>query len=310
MSSTSDIILDYICPGIGVIMATATFAAPIRSLQEALDEGSLGNLNPTPWAFMTGNCLGWVAYSYLTKDLFVLFANVPGLLFSIWLNVGAAKLEYKDYFPITAGQGDALLTDYRGATLAMEEDRETADETDAPCLGEEHTSKPSGSAVMPQEKKVLSISFLWIVVLSTVNLGQMPKATRENIVGIVVNINLAFFYGAPLSTIATVVRERSSETIHVRTMMMTLTNTAFWLVYGIARHDPYISIPNGAGFILGCIQALLTVLFSKKGLRRGMQPVADMDNLSDHLIGDSDDIGGSEKEDSSKVGGGVASEIV
>jgi len=43
---------------------------------------------------MTGNTVGWLAYSFLTSDPFVFFANAPGLLLSLWLNFGAAKLQY------------------------------------------------------------------------------------------------------------------------------------------------------------------------------------------------------------------------
>ena len=97
--STEYIVLDLLCPSLGVVLATLTFAAPVRSLRDRLSaEGSLGHLNPTPWAVMTGNCLGWIGYSYLTGDLFVLMANVPGLLVSVWLNVGACKLQYRTMY--------------------------------------------------------------------------------------------------------------------------------------------------------------------------------------------------------------------
>lgn len=280
MTSVSDVVLNYICPGLGVIMASATFAAPIKSLREAMDKGSLGDLNPTPWAFMTGNCLGWVAYSYLTKDLFVLFANVPGLLFSIWLNMGAAKLQYCDYLSaVTVASSPG--TDHPDAEVDGRTDEDGEDiissasvETGVFWAEDEVRNVPRVPSVTPHEKRVLSITILWIVVLSVVGLTQMTREEREDIVGIVVNINLTFFYGAPLSTIATVVRTRDSATIHVRTMIMTLANTAFWLVYGLARRDPYISIPNGAGFALGFIQALLSVLFPAKGRQRDdLQPI-------------------------------------
>jgi len=48
------IVLQYICPGAGVILANAVFSSPVKSLTNALREGTLGELNPTPWAFMTG----------------------------------------------------------------------------------------------------------------------------------------------------------------------------------------------------------------------------------------------------------------
>jgi hypothetical protein len=39
--------------------------APYKAVKEAVARGYLGDLNPIPWAFMTGNCVGWVAYSFL-----------------------------------------------------------------------------------------------------------------------------------------------------------------------------------------------------------------------------------------------------
>ena len=57
MPSTGFIIAEYACPTIGAILSTLTFAAPIKSLNISLKNGSLGNLNPTPWVFMTGTAL-------------------------------------------------------------------------------------------------------------------------------------------------------------------------------------------------------------------------------------------------------------
>jgi hypothetical protein len=39
--------------------------APLKDVHRAVQNGSLGQLNPTPWALMTGNTLGWITYSYL-----------------------------------------------------------------------------------------------------------------------------------------------------------------------------------------------------------------------------------------------------
>ena len=49
---------------------------------------------------MTGTCSGWVAYSYITKDPYVLVGSAPGLLVSIWLNFGAIKLQYNPMYDI------------------------------------------------------------------------------------------------------------------------------------------------------------------------------------------------------------------
>ena len=56
MSSAAYIVADYVCPTIGAILSTLAFSAPIKSLKACIKNGSLGALNPTPWAFMTGKC--------------------------------------------------------------------------------------------------------------------------------------------------------------------------------------------------------------------------------------------------------------
>ena len=97
MASASEIILEYVCPALGVLIGNAMFSAPYRSLRDAIEEGQLGDLNPTPWAFMMGNCAGWVTYSILRQNLFIFFGNAPGFCLSLWLNLGAAKLQYQAY---------------------------------------------------------------------------------------------------------------------------------------------------------------------------------------------------------------------
>jgi uncharacterized protein with PQ loop repeat len=61
------LILEYICPGIGVALATLMFLAPYKDVQKAIKAGSLGELNPLPWVFMLGNCTGWILYSFLRR---------------------------------------------------------------------------------------------------------------------------------------------------------------------------------------------------------------------------------------------------
>lgn len=54
MTSAAFVAAEYVAPTIGAIMSTLTFSAPIKSLKSSIKSGSLGSLNPTPWAFMTG----------------------------------------------------------------------------------------------------------------------------------------------------------------------------------------------------------------------------------------------------------------
>lgn len=228
--SWSTIILAYICPSVGAVLAGIMFAAPVQDLRDALKKGSLGVLNPLTWAMMTGNCLGWVAYAYYTRDPFVLAANLPGLLISFWLNFGAIKLQYHDLMNASKQQG------------AQEE--------------------TESFTMVPQETILLRILVIWSFVLMWVGWWH-PTLNSPHIVGLVVNVNLVFFYGAPLHTIREVLQKKCSDSIHVPTMVLNWSNTSFWLAYGVARKDPIILIPNALGLLLGLMQGLLVLLFPR-----------------------------------------------
>ena len=46
--------------------------------------GSLGAFNILPMPVMFANCLGWLIYSFLKKDVFIMASNAPGLLLATW----------------------------------------------------------------------------------------------------------------------------------------------------------------------------------------------------------------------------------
>jgi solute carrier family 50 protein (sugar transporter) len=269
-----------------------TFTAPVQDLRRALQQGSLGALNPFPWAMMTGNCLGWIVYGFYTRDAFVFAANVPGLILSLWLNMGAAKLQYfalrddvKQHQP-----AQPVREDWDASPAIMEADDDVLDEFPDGGVeaSEQHGSMDtrgsiSGGAnlgellvLVPQEQALLRILLGWAAVITWVgwlSTSTNPAAT----IGVVVNVNLIFFYGAPLQTVRTVVAERNSESIHVPTMVMNWTNTTFWILYGFAKGDFVIIVPNVLGLSLGLLQGVLCVMFPRRetGLDRLRQEETD-----------------------------------
>ena len=294
--STEYILLDLLCPSLGVMLATLTFAAPVTSLRSRLSKGSLGDLNPTPWAVMTGNCAGWIAYSYLTKDLFVLFANVPGLMVSIWLNFGAIKLQYRTaYMDMHMHYCEQQQTRSRSRLLRRQQRRLVGNTSTASSDGRALPSQPMANdghdpnndheymydveeeiepavipSTVPHERKVLWVLLVWLVVGSAVaHVQPLTNYQREQIIGYVVNLNLCFFYFAPLTTMVEVCRTRCSASIHRPTTLMTCLNSFFWLAYGLAVTDPFIYVPNGVGLGFGLVQALLLCLYSSKGRAGG-----------------------------------------
>lgn len=214
-------------------MAAIMFAAPVYDLREALQKGRLGSLNPVPWAVMTGNCLGWAAYGYYTKDPFVLASNMPGLVLSFWLNSGAAKLQYFE-----------IMNDLKDGE------------------GSQSGTASERVVTVRQETLMLRILVVWCLILVWAGWLQHIYSPAR-IIGLCVNVNLVFFYGAPLEAMSRVIRTRSSEAIHFPTMVMNWVNTTFWMAYGVARMDPIIYAPNGIGLVLGVAQGVLVCIYPR-----------------------------------------------
>ena len=325
MLSIHTIILEYVCPAMGIIIAQYMFSAPYADVQKAVQRGYLGDLNPLPWIFMLGNCCGWVTYSIIKQNLWIFFGNCPGFILSIYLNLCAVKLLYHEdnakkiisikeqHVDIVVEQTKSLLLpahdDLNEQQQVQERQQKKEDDTIATTMivGEEETlemTKVSSSLSSPQrdqEKEAESLSKLengetttmptgtttttnpswqqheryfmmivivWVSCISLVSFGNGEKftsnpQTKEYIVGILVNMNLVFFYGAPLSTILQVLKTRNSASIHIRTMITNTANGSFWMAYGFAILDPFIYVPNGLGALLGVIQIFLCMTFPR-----------------------------------------------
>lgn len=231
------IIFELVCPIIGIFISTALYSAPVKSLAAALEKRSLGVLNPKPWGYMTGNCFGWLVYAYYSRDPFVLASNIPGILVSLWLNSGASKLQY--------------YTEVENRIVS-------GDTTD--------NSTKSAIILTPQDKLLLGVLSTWISIIVCVGWFRIANGNEKEVIGILVNINLLIFYGAPLQTLKIVLQEKTSDSIHTPTMILNCTNAGFWGAYGIAINNPVIYWPNGIGLILGLSQATLCCVYPKNSL--------------------------------------------
>ena len=124
---------------------------------------------------------------------------------------------------------------------------------------------PKTVAPAPHDTLVMANVIVWLALAALIGFASnFSDRTNEMIVGVSVNLNLVVFYGAPLSTIWTVLTTRSSSSIHIRTMLTNTFNGIFWSAYGIAISDLFIAVPNSLGAALGVVQILLCVLFPRK----------------------------------------------
>ena len=351
--ATQDFILQQVVPTVGLITGTFMTFAPYRAVLKASKDGNLGDLNPTPWVFMLGNCCGWVAYSFLIQNVYIFLGNAPAFILAIWLNIQAIKLQYENHrsselqtsiikaledlkssatskknsnmitkdeaaaifghvvdegpavdlldpvntAPLVDGEAHQESNTSTGPTTAYSSiaSNNNADDMNEAEQGIFSLSLRRNSSIMPpavqeatgmlvdyaslvwdiaaqrspapasHELMVLGISAFWLCLFTVVVFSQQvwAKSTRLLLVGVAVNANLIFFYGAPLSKIATVLETKTSKLIHVPTMIFSLMNGALWFVYGLAVSDPFIAVPNGFGAVLGIIQVILCLMFPR-----------------------------------------------
>lgn len=316
MVSAEDVILKYIFPALGMIAANIMFASPYKAIKSSIQKGDLGTLNPTPWAFMFGNCLGWVTYSILLQNLWIFFGNCPGLLMSVWYNLAAVKLSYHKYHvqemrrsvvellvneghtgsvlmrtvhlveevtthnevkgvsesasASTLDTGDLEKGNEEMKAIACTNSNENHEKNQASTPGEwaqlvlDDTSQKV-PVFAPHENLIMTISIIWVIGIAIICLvPNISQKAREVAVASLVNANLVFFYGAPLSTIHTVTHQRDSSSIYVPTMITNTLNGFFWTAYGFAISDYFIAVPNALGALFGVVQVVLCILFPRK----------------------------------------------
>lgn len=112
--------------------------------------------------------------------------------------------------------------------------------------------------------QIMAMAFLWIIVFSVIGFGDSISSDgKELIVGSVTNFCLVFFYGAPLSSIAIVLKTRNTATLHVPTMFTNTASSVFWGVYGLAVMDFFVMVPNLIGAVLGVAQIVLYLIYPR-----------------------------------------------
>ncbi|GIL88438.1 hypothetical protein Vretimale_15406 [Volvox reticuliferus] len=112
-------------------------------------------------------------------------------------------------------------------------------------------------------------AFLFFAVLISgagiiISLFIEKDSTASLISGYTAVFVLLCYYGAPLSTIAEVLRSRSSASLYWPISIMNTVNGLLWVAYGTAVHDMFIAVPNAVGATFGLIQIALIQCYPSK----------------------------------------------
>jgi len=116
------------------------------------------------------------------------------------------------------------------------------------------------------------------------------RAAMISLYGLVCNGVLLMYYGAPLSSLKTVLADRSAESIYYPTVALNGANSLFWSTYALAIRDRYLLVPNAIGIALAAVQTVLCVAFGKfSGGRGPLTPEAEAEEDYNLLLPDEAD---------------------
>jgi solute carrier family 50 (sugar transporter) len=90
-------------------------------------------------------------------------------------------------------------------------------------------------------------------------LTAVGAAYPLGLVGVCLSVILM---GSPLATLATVIREKSTNSLPFSTSVATFFNALSWSLYGVLEaNDAIVYVPNLIGLFLACIQLSLFVVY-------------------------------------------------
>ncbi|KAM7530518.1 hypothetical protein LguiB_033928 [Lonicera macranthoides] len=99
-----------------------------------------------------------------------------------------------------------------------------------------------------------------IIVYLSIRLFEPP--TRQIFVGYLTVASLISMFASPLFVINLVIKTKSVEYMPFYLSLSTFLMSLSFFAYGIFKHDPFITVPNGVGSLLGIVQLGLYSFYS------------------------------------------------
>ena len=125
-----------------------------------------------------------------------------------------------------------------------------------------------GLARTKTRDRILAQNLFFAFVLPLIGaVGVMTEMSNSDLKlmwGFTANGILLIYYGAPLSTIVSVIKTKSSRSLNLPLCVMQCVNGSLWLGYGIAVSDPFIYVPNGIGACTGALLCFLLFWYREK----------------------------------------------
>jgi len=95
---------------------------------------------------------------------------------------------------------------------------------------------------------------------------------RRIFVGLLSGASLISMFASPLFIINLVIHTKSVEFMPFYLSLSTFLMSSGFFVYGLLNYDPFISVPNGIGTILGIVQLILYFYYSNSSGEDSSEP--------------------------------------
>jgi len=213
--SAMTVFTEKIAPTLGTVIANGMFLTGLPPIQAARKNGSMGSLNPIPFAMILANCVAWLNYGFVTQNPYVFYANALGSMLGLHMTL-------------------------TGVRLATPNARKSL------------------------ERLVIGLGSVLVVSGYVISTVLDTFDAKRTVAGLVANGMLMLYYGAPLTALAQVVKQKDSSSLYWPLSLMSVINGSLWGVYGLALKDMLIAVPNGIGAVFGVIQLLFCLAFPSK----------------------------------------------
>lgn len=226
MSSTGWI-TSIAAPTLGLILANFMWLSPCKAVLEARKTRNIGTLNPFPFLMTVFNCIAWIIYSCLKKDIFIFLANASGLVLGLFysltcITILSKKTEQEEFSELyTRIEAMLLFAFFFWSTIGF----------------------------------VCATSFSGFD-------NQVEQMSA--LVGTLGSSFAIAYYTAPLSTMAEIIQKRDSSSLMLSMTAINLINATMWTLYGTALGDINVWGPNIIGMVLSSLQLILIFIFPKK----------------------------------------------
>ncbi|XP_051124975.1 bidirectional sugar transporter SWEET2a [Andrographis paniculata] len=129
-----------------------------------------------------------------------------------------------------------------------------------------------------KQKKVKMLGLLLAVfavfaIIIFVSLTVFEQPSRRLFVGYLSVFSLISMFASPLFIINLVIRTKSVEYMPFYLSLATFLMSLSFFAYGMFKEDPFISVPNGIGAILGTVQLVLYCHYSRGAADLGTRPL-------------------------------------